>query len=724
MPTSSPVSWLRAGARSKVSEVSLYSPRTNSVRHRRPCSTKANILSIFCPPPLPFTSPFVCFFSPVSARIVLKFTFHPVVIAWHSVGKFKLLDEDRDVRDPVQYFSSVEEVAGVFPDRVFVMETITFSVKVVSGEFSEDSEPYSFTLQAGDELSLMGKAELLCATPPKEKTGLSALLRRLGKTPRSKTPCLVCMNHRTNQSVSLPFGCRGRFCTRSPLEQGMLGGEHTVRSIIERVRLPVNVSVPSRPPRNPFDRHAVREGHRYKLLNIVSKTVVLCLVLRRQEVSPSHFLLLRCMPRFNVAEASVHTAALESLLLRHAFDPDAYSRAVRETRPELECMTEECVSPRRSRLCVSGQDSLAPALQRFSMCGYVGGVSDNLSQHCRDSLGGRLGEGTGDEREYVTPEWSEDELRTSEEIPYEELWTNQNAESLGKEPNFISFHTSSSMDGSLGTMVTRVSTPPPIPPKSDAVREECRYLLAPPVPPRCSKGGSISSPAPSPPVPPRFLKTSTSPRPNLSFYSSGLHDSCSPSPGATLYCYPCSWVDGPAPNPASPDPVSAVPAESTSSTQPAQATWAEPWAESFTTPTPRLRPPPPQSRFAPFGALNPFNRQSPCPSPEPATNPTNDSSRGAEGGGTSASSIDGSSPPPDPTWRPPADLSALSLEEVSACLRFIGLPEAAVAVFQRERIDGSLLVQLTEDILSHDFHLSRLHVTKITQFIQGWRPKI
>lgn len=47
------------------------------------------------------------------------------------VGKFKLLDEDRDIRDPVQYFSSVEEVAGVFPDRVFVMETITFSVKVV-----------------------------------------------------------------------------------------------------------------------------------------------------------------------------------------------------------------------------------------------------------------------------------------------------------------------------------------------------------------------------------------------------------------------------------------------------------------------------------------------------------------------------------------------------------------------------------------------------------------
>lgn len=50
--------------------------------------------------------------------------------ASHSVGKFKLLDQDRDVREPVQYFASVEEIAGLFPDRVFVMEPITFSMKV------------------------------------------------------------------------------------------------------------------------------------------------------------------------------------------------------------------------------------------------------------------------------------------------------------------------------------------------------------------------------------------------------------------------------------------------------------------------------------------------------------------------------------------------------------------------------------------------------------------
>ncbi|CAF88150.1 unnamed protein product, partial [Tetraodon nigroviridis] len=79
----------------------------------------------------------------------------------------------------------------------------------------------------------------------------------------------------------------------------------------------------------------------------------------------------------------------------------------------------------------------------------------------------------------------------------------------------------------------------------------------------------------------------------------------------------------------------------------------------------------------------------------------------------------GPTPPADSTWRPPADLSALSLEEVSSCLRFIGLSEGVVSVFQREQIDGSLLVQLTEDILSHDFHLSRLHVTKITTVHTG-----
>lgn len=92
---------------------------------------------------------------------------------------------------------------------------------------------------------------------------------------------------------------------------------------------------------------------------------------------------------------------------------------------------------------------------------------------------------------------------------------------------------------------------------------------------------------------------------------------------------------------------------------------------------------------------------------------------------------DGGAPPATPRpsgdgspWLPPADLSALSLEEVSKCLRFIGLSEDVVSFFARERIDGSIFVQLSEEILADDFRLTKLQVKKIMQFIKGWRPKI
>lgn len=75
-------------------------------------------------------------------------------------------------------------------------------------------------------------------------------------------------------------------------------------------------------------------------------------------------------------------------------------------------------------------------------------------------------------------------------------------------------------------------------------------------------------------------------------------------------------------------------------------------------------------------------------------------------------------------WQPPIDLSGLSIEEVSKSLRFIGLSEDIISFFVTEKIDGNLLVQLNEDILSEDFKLSKLQVKKILQFINGWRPKM
>ncbi|KAJ6661185.1 hypothetical protein lerEdw1_015322 [Lerista edwardsae] len=798
-------------------------------------------------------------------------------------GKFKLLDQDRDVREPVQYFNSVEEVASIFPDRVFVMEAITFSVKVVSGEFSEDSEVYNFTLHAGDELTLMGQAEILCAKAAKEKSRFNTLLRKLGKAGvpggsggssgggggsgsssggkqlKGKMPCLICMNHRTNESLSLPFQCKGRFSTRSPLEMQMQEGEHTIRSIIEKVRLPVNVVVPSRPPRNPYDLHAIREGHCYKLVSIISKTVVLCCILRKGEVAPFHFLLLTDMPRFLLPEGLLRGGAdpqLEKLLRESAavcqecFDPNEYSKAVREAKPDF---SEECASPRRVRLCLQGyaRDELAPSFQRLSLCLYStsesshqdsapGGRSQRLLLPSRQERALLLSETVDSEREYVTPDWVEPTFRTPE-LPYEELWTNQNTENYSEpssnppglestnkaQHDLISF---ASLSSSLGAPCCQGllreepmgDIPPPVPPKSEAVKEECRLLIAPPVPPR---GGLLPSTS-SPPVPLRFprFQPAASSSSSLSYYSSGLHDvpkprsgSCSPSPDSySLYCYPCTWGDCKV-GESSSRQLSSPQAQPQSPSQPAQvSSWSDPWAYSDLGPSvasghstpllgsgeamaiksyhscPRLKAPHPPKRFAPFGALNPFasSAYSSSPastgssdwleslewqkpgasspelcdpfegtsspegelhySPAPPARPTKAFEpadnivirtavaplpptivRGAEGGVTRLylaqgvievppARLNGDGSP----WQPPADLARLSLEEVSRCLRFIGLSEDVVSFFARERIDGSIFVQLTEEILSEDFHLTKLQVKKIMQFIKGWRPKI
>ncbi|KAL2309361.1 hypothetical protein Nmel_005557 [Mimus melanotis] len=831
----------------------------------------------------------------------------------------------------------------------------------------------------------MGQAEILCAKTVKEKSRFNTLLRKLGKAApaagarqvKGKMPCLICMNHRTNESLSLPFQCKGRFSTRSPLELRLQEGEHTIRSIIEKVRLPVNVAVPSRPARNPYDLHAIREGHCYKLVSIISKTVVLCCILRREELVPFHFLLLTDMPRFQLPEGLLAgDPQLEKLLRDSAaychdrFNPDEYSRAVREAKPDL---LEECASPRRLRLCLPAcaRDELSQPLQRLSLCACGSGGPREPPARCQAPRG--LAGGTprpplpdfpDPDREYMTPDWAEPEFRTQEplEIPYEELWSNPSPEgccelgSSGGRPDLVSF----------GAVTPRGSphrpgdeprgdTPPPVPPKSEAVRarswrqgwgkaslgscqplrqphgraplsppcplgilpwfawspkssdrsspsqilgdilryprfpralctieyskllgcqeplpfttgypnislsshhgtrhpkpphlhselrgsagpavpeppsplqprgppaprgaltalppfqvkEECRLLNAPPVPPRGSR-----PPVPcSPPAPLRCpkLAPAPSPSPSLSYYSSGLHDgsaprsgSGSPSPDAySLYCYPCTWADCKAAEP----PGRALPPA-----QPAPSSWSDPWAFSepgagpasgCSTPLlgaepplkpfrscPRLKPPHPQKRFAPFGALNPFaspaewpespdwskapsapaapsSSSSPepfAPSEEPAAPPRPPKGldgdgivirgaaplspavlRGAEGVTRlylaqgvievpPAARGDGGAPPgsarpggDSPAWLPPADLSALSLEEVSKCLRFIGLSEDVVSFFARERIDGSIFVQLSEEILADDFRLTKLQVKKIMQFIKGWRPKI
>ncbi|XP_006766459.1 PREDICTED: GRB2-associated and regulator of MAPK protein [Myotis davidii] len=654
-----------------------------------------------------------------------------IEIPVHYAGQFKLLEQDRDIKEPVQYFNSVEEVAKAFPERVYVMEEITFNVKVASGECNEDTEVYNITLCTGDELTLMGQAEILYAKTFKERSRLNTIFKKIGKLNsigklgRGKMPCLICMNHRTNESISLPFQCKGRFSTRSPLELQMQEGEHTIRHIVEKTRLPVNVTVPSPPPRNPYDLHFIREGHRYKFVNIQTKTVVVCCVLRSNKVLPMHFPLHLTVPKFSLPEPLGQGDLWPEALVHHwlgvcqeQFDIDEYSRAVRDVKTDW---SEDCKSPKKGR-CPGhshvpsslsyARDELTQSFHRLSVCVYGNNLHGNseVNLHGCRNLGG---------------EWAP---FPHDILPYQDPGDSGGSDYCAPAP----------LPGPLGAAVPPAEIalpPPPVPPKSEAVREECRLLNAPPVPPRSAKPLSTS-----PSVPPRAARPrpqTRSPSPTLSYYSSGLHDisvtksDASPSDSAPASCYPChrgkpDSVDLQSP-PASPsDPLSARlswPSHHSGASSEGHARSHLLLDPSRSYSYPRTPPLPlkidgaegdptagsadlaEDQYFVPKGAQDIFSVPYPFSSPlhlQLAPRSCGDGS----------------------PWQPPADLSGLSIEEVSKSLRFIGLSEDVISFFVTEKIDGNLLVQLTEEILSEDFRLSKLQVKKIMQFINGWRPKI
>ncbi|XP_069813758.1 GRB2-associated and regulator of MAPK protein 1 isoform X2 [Dendropsophus ebraccatus] len=721
-----------------------------------------------------------------------------IEIPVHYGGQFKLLEQDRDIKEPVQYFNSVEEVAKAFPERVYVMEEITFNVKVASGECNEDTEVYNITLCTGDELTLMGQAEILYAKTSKEKSRLNTIFKKIGKLNsisklgKGKMPCLICMNHRTNESISLPFQCKGRFSTRSPLEIQMQDGEHTIRNIVEKTRLPVNVTVPSPPPRNPYDLHFIREGHRYKFVNIQTKTVVVCCVLRAGKIIPMHFPLHLSVPTFSLPENIAKGEMWQESVVQHwynicqeQFDIEEYSRAVRDVKADW---NEECKSPKKS-YCSGhshipnslsyARDELTQSFHRLSVCVYGNNLHGNseVNLHgCRDLCG----------------DWA---VFPQDSSQYQD-------------------------SGDSGSDYLFPET------GEESVKEECRLLNAPPVPPRSSKP---SSPTPSVPPPTGKIarQQTRSPSPTLSYYSSGLHsiglaenEVAGSSDNAQVSCYPCNWIK----NESSDLESNLSCGVAASEILPSRLSWPNRYcggAEGMNTNDllvdqcrsyysyPRQKTPATPKRNFPapfdFSGVDPltgFTQGTPaeftditagCPKSasysletssekivpdnstkqsmscpalpprapkssevNPVLEPLSLSMKidGAEEGSQTCSpditeehflakkgmqdifsiSYPFSSPlhmqlaprscGDGSPWQPPSDLSGLSIEEVSKSLRFIGLSEDVISFFVSEKIDGNLLVQLTDEILSEDFKLSKLQVKKIMQFINGWRPKM
>lgn len=70
----------------------------------------------------------------------------------------------------------------------------------------------------------------------------------------------------------------------------------------------------------------------------------------------------------------------------------------------------------------------------------------------------------------------------------------------------------------------------------------------------------------------------------------------------------------------------------------------------------------------------------------------------------------------------PATIDSLNCGEIADCLRLLEMSKY-VERFQENQIDGKLLVQLDESILTEELMLTPLHAKKLVMFAQkGWRP--
>lgn len=399
---------------------------------------------------------------------------------------------------------------------------------MASGQCNEDTEVYSITLSTGDELTLMGQAEILYAKSSKEKSRLNTIFKKIGKLNsisklgRGKMPCLICMNHRTNESLSLPFQCKGRFSTCSPLELQMQDGEHTIRNIVEKARLPVNVVVPGAPPRNQYDLHLIREGHRYKLVNIQTKTVVVCCVLRSNKILPVHFPFHAAMPRFLVPEELLQGELwLDTMVHRwfsfcqEQFDIDDYSRAVRDVRtdwsddgksPKKICCNGSCGSngcPDHAQVPSSltyARDELTQSFHRLSVCVYSSNLHGNSEVNlqgcvplCPDwaPLGSDGSYSEPGENRHSFPEQLDGSAHhpymNRLDVQYEEVWTDpltgRSSPSEGTRDVIDDYAEPATLSYPLTCPLADISsldvplTPPPVPPKSEAVSRFCKHLL-------------------------------------------------------------------------------------------------------------------------------------------------------------------------------------------------------------------------------------------------------
>ncbi|CAH1253264.1 GRB2-associated and regulator of MAPK protein 1-like [Branchiostoma lanceolatum] len=672
---------------------------------------------------------------------------------------FNLWEQDYKV------FNSVEEVARVFPTRVFALEDINITMVAVVSENSDDRECFKIVIKAGQELTLMGQTDLyLEEWPDRSKMGIFGKGKSLVSKIRpkiKKTPCLICMHHTQAESVKLPYPCKGRFSTSSPAEIRQYEGAHTVQEIADNVRLPVSVKLVQPPAHNAHDEYRIQKKASLKFLQKEEGQDVIAACGLKEGARKLFQVDARLKPVFRIADQAKQKTEQYQTLLRECMqlwtdhDVDAYFRAVRIHRSRKQRNSrdlsnqssvdrEECPVPpprRTSRHIGRPQVEDSPRSKVLSKAlpptpreegqdhpdgheipyDFLWPGTGRIDTSNRDSSGS-----TEEQPQFVDRKELDNALHvTADEEPsdfeYLEDWEdwsemdNRHRNGEGNNNKAVAnsrFSQASNRERNRNDKgVTESNTLNSLVSsdesqayellvdigKSKSLPWDTRTPLSPTnadlgdIPPRPPRNPTATPP----PLP-------LSPRPSMTSLSdSQKSGQTSPQQVRSGQRSP---VEGPPILPRGMPPThSSVSSLSDSDPPPL--------------PPPRLPPRPMTSR------AKSENRSE---SPSDFEDMDSLSIDGSQESDSDKRSPRVNSSPfvTDPDWIPPDNLSNLTVQEVSQCLRYIGTPDNVVQQFFRERIDGQMLIQLDKDILSQEFRLSGLQTKKISEFINGWRPRL
>ncbi|CAK8672078.1 unnamed protein product [Clavelina lepadiformis] len=727
-------------------------------------------------------------------------------------GHFRINNDYERDETTLKKFRSMQEVADAFPPKVYVQEPIT--VTVLSNTTDETSGKLkTVDLRKGDELTLVNRMELQANTVPPTKPA-SRLISKVRM--KSHQSFLVVHSTRLNESLSLPVFIQGRFATQPPLMVTVMEsrGVLTLQQIMEKVNLPVTVTVAANSTRSVKDEFVLRVGMHLKLVSL-EEHIFVAGILPHQKIievsaeSDTYFLPCALMNTEvkdklkNQYYAYVKSAAMTTKLQNNPSNVEDYYQSVRFHQSLNKYPTKPTHLNANANLRSLRVPS--PAIRRKYPANFSSGVSaiHLLTPQPADSE-------NGGERSTRVKSAHSKSLRRRLPTPGESLVPgNPDTPPLPPRNVQMSLNMLEPLPGSNNGMNDPSNAgAPPIPPKArlspGAARTALENMTPPPPlrnPPSLPRGRPHSSYYPATSLddfspsnisaceeeniwaefnPPSENNSVTDqPDSNHQVESSDFPGAFADFSEAPTSAYEnvslsCNVEQGDTSNDSPCFSLISASEESQNTEERTEdiytlATETELTYENLTpNPTFSAEEECDEQQEIVNNLTN--HVQSAIESDaialetvESAVSPVDEASEADEVNDRVTSSNnsvaheaqDNGLPEemanqicsgdeeaivhttqfsttlekkqyvtPPIEWTPADDVSTFTVEEVANSFRYIGLSEDVVTSFYNERIDGAMLLDLTDDILENDMGLSKLYRLKISRFISGWRPKL